>query len=129
MAILGLVSMVVLTWIVRLRRPILWTAQTAADREARRRFAALGLLGLAGGCWLVLCGGLLAGLALFGAAPSRLGLALFLAVPAALAVVAEGAIVRRLRGPARVADAALPVVALWWAVSAVAAYAACFAVT
>ncbi len=121
--------MVVLTWILRLRRPILWTARTAADREARRRFAGLGLLALAGGWWLLLCGGLLAGLALFGAAPSRLGLALFLAVPAALAVVAEGAIVRRLRGSAPVADAALPVVALWFAVSAVVAYAACFAVT
>jgi hypothetical protein len=122
-------SMVVLTWIMRLRRPILWTARTAADREARRRFAGLGLLALAGGWWLLLCGGLLAGLALFGAGPSRLGLALFLAVPAALAVVAEGAIVRRLRRPAAVTEAALPVVALWFAVSAVVAYAACFALT
>ena len=121
--------MVVLTWIARLRRPILWTARTAADREARRRFAGLGLLALAGGWWLLLCGGLLAGLALFGAAPSRLGLALFLAVPAALAVFAEGAIVRRLRGSAPVTDAALPVVALWFAVSAVVAYTVCFAVT
>lgn len=121
--------MVALTWIMRLRRPILWTVQTASDRAERRRWAGLGLLALAGGLWLVLCGGLLAGLALFGAAPSRVGLALFFAVPAALAVVAEGAIVRRLRGPAPVTDAALPVVAVWWAVSAVAAYAVCFAVT
>ena len=122
-------SLALFTWIVRLRGPILWTARTAADREARRRFAGLGLLALAGGCWLVLCGGLLAGLSVSGAAPSRLGLALFLAAPATLALVAEGAIVHRLRGPATVADAALPVVALWWAVSAVAAYALCFAVS
>jgi len=123
------VSIAVLTWIMRLRRPILWTARTAADREARRRVAGLGLLALAAGWWLVICGGLLAALSMFGTAPSGLGLALFFAVPATLAVVAEGAIVRRLRGSAGVADAALPVVALWCVVSAVAAYALCFAVS
>jgi len=118
-------------WLGWLRAlPLAWMARTAADDTARRRWArlgaGLGLLVLAGISWLLLCGGILAGVAVFGTAPSLAGFLLFFAVPAALALVAAGTIVWRAKSPTRPMSDAVPVVGLWWIASAVAAFAVCF---
>jgi hypothetical protein len=120
-------------WLGGLRAlSLVWLARTATDGEARRRWArlgaGLGLLLLAGASWFALCGGVLAGMAVFGTAPSLLGAALFVAVPVALGLIAAGTIVWRLESPERPVSEAVPIVALWWIVSAVAAFVICFAV-